>query len=60
VVITERKQQRNLARVVEKGMLYNQYHRNALIVDEAFDVIKANSGLQNIDEIVTTFIKSEE
>ena len=60
VVITERRKERNLARVVEKGSLQAQYHRNAMIVDEAFEVIKINSGINNIDEIVTTFLKSEE
>jgi hypothetical protein len=60
VVITERRQKRNFNRLIEKGRLQSQYQRNAMIVDEAFQVIKTNSGVQNIDEIVTTFLKSEE
>ena len=45
---------------MEKQQLYSKYHRNACIVQEAFEVIKHNSGIKNIDEIVTTFLKSEE
>jgi uncharacterized coiled-coil DUF342 family protein len=36
------------------------YVRNARVITEAFDVIKQGSGITNIDEIVTTFIKAEE
>lgn len=34
--------------------------RNAQIIEQAFDQIKENSGMSDIDEIVTTFIKAEE
>lgn len=34
--------------------------RNARIIEEAFDTIKDATGITNIDEIVTTFIKAEE
>ena len=37
-----------------------QYTRNAQVIEEAFKVIKEGSGITNIDEIVTTFIKAEE
>ena len=40
VVITERRQKRNFNRLIEKGRLQSQYQRNAMIVDEAFQVIK--------------------
>lgn len=30
------------------------------MIEEAFKVIKEGSGITNIDEIVTTFIKAEE
>jgi hypothetical protein len=30
------------------------------VIEEAFEVIKEGSGIKNLDEIVTTFIKSEE
>ena len=36
------------------------YVRNAVVVEEAFKVIKEGSGITNIDEIVTAFIKAEE
>jgi hypothetical protein len=34
--------------------------RNAKIIEDAFDQIKDATGIQNIEEIVTTFIKAEE
>jgi hypothetical protein len=60
IEITKRKEQRAVDRNKEKKRLFDQYHRNAVIVDEAFEVIKINSGIQNIDEIVNTFLKAEE
>jgi len=44
----------------EKQRLLAQYTRNARVIEEAFEVIKEGSGIKNLDEIVTTFIKSEE
>lgn len=44
----------------EKSRLLTQYSRNAQVIEEAFKVIKEGSGITNIDEIVTTFIKAEE
>lgn len=60
IEITNRKKDRGIARCEEKKRLYEQYHRNAVIVEEAFNVMKNNSGIKNIDEIVTTFLKAEE
>ena len=34
--------------------------RNVKVIEDAFDQIKQSSGISNIDEIVTTFIKAEE
>lgn len=34
--------------------------RNVKVIEDAFDQIKDASGIQNIEEIVTTFIKAEE
>jgi hypothetical protein len=34
--------------------------RNAKVIEEAFETIKDATGITNIDEIVTTFIKAEE
>ena len=44
----------------EKKRMLDQYVRNARVITEAFEVIKQGSGITNIDEIVTTFIKAEE
>lgn len=44
----------------QKSHLLHNYVRNALVVEEAFKVIKEGSGINNIDEIVTAFIKAEE
>ena len=37
-----------------------QYLRNVKVIEDAFDQIKQATGISNIDEIVTTFIKAEE
>ena len=37
-----------------------QYLRNVKVIEDAFDQIKQATGIQNIEEIVTTFIKAEE
>ena len=44
----------------EKKRLVDQYVKNATIIEQAFEQIQDNSGIANIDEIVTTFIKCEE
>ena len=44
----------------EKKRLLDQYIRNARIIEEAFSTIMDATGITNIDEIVTTFIKAEE
>jgi hypothetical protein len=46
----------------EKKHLLDKYMRNARIIEDAFDSIREQSGSTslNIEEIVTTFIKSEE
>lgn len=44
----------------QKNRLLTQYSRNAQVIEEAFRVIKEGSGITNIDEIVTAFIKAEE
>ena len=38
----------------------DQYLRNVRVIEDAFDQIKKATGISNIDEIVTTFIKAEE
>jgi hypothetical protein len=37
-----------------------KYVRNAKIIDQAFNAIKINSGMTNLDEIVCTYLKAEE
>jgi hypothetical protein len=34
--------------------------RNAKIIEDAFDQIKESTGISSIEEIVTTYIKTEE
>lgn len=38
----------------------DQYLRNVKVIEDAFDQIKEATGISNIEEIVTTFIKAEE
>jgi hypothetical protein len=38
----------------------DQYLRNVKVIEDAFDQIKQSTGISNIEEIVTTFIKAEE
>jgi chromosome segregation ATPase len=44
----------------EKRKLMDQYLRNVKVIEDAFDQIKQATGISNIEEIVTTFIKAEE
>lgn len=49
-----------IAKNKEKKRLVDLYVKNAMIIEQAFEQIKDSSGIANIDEIVTTFIKAEE
>jgi len=44
----------------KKKMILDQYIKNAQILEQAFDQMKEFSGIANIDEIVTTYIKAED
>jgi chromosome segregation ATPase len=44
----------------EKRRLMDQYLRNVKVIEDAFDQIQEATGISNIEEIVTTFIKAEE
>ena len=44
----------------EKRKLMDQYLRSVKVIEDAFDQIKQSTGISNIEEIVTTFIKAEE
>ena len=45
---------------IEKKALMDLYTRNVSIIKDAFETIKAETGISSNDEIVTTFIKAEE
>lgn len=45
---------------IEKKRLLENFVRNAKIIEEAFQTIMEATGITNIDEIVTAFIKAEE
>lgn len=45
---------------LEKKALMDLYTRNVSIIKDAFETIKAETGISSNDEIVTTFIKAEE
>jgi len=45
---------------VETKNIVDQYHKNIKILNDAFNQIKEASGISDIEEIVTSFIKSEE
>jgi coiled-coil domain-containing protein 63/114 len=38
----------------------DMYVRNVKVIEDAFDQVKEATGISSIEEIVTTFIKSEE
>ena len=44
----------------EKVKVIEQYMKHIKIVDEAFNIIRETSGIEDIEEIMSTFIKSEE
>ena len=43
-----------------KVKIIDHYLRNMKVIDEAFNQIKESSGIIDIEEIMNTFIKSEE
>jgi hypothetical protein len=44
----------------EKKSLMDVYVRNVKIIEDAFSQITEATGIKNIEEIVTTFVKTEE
>ena len=44
----------------ERKAIVDQYHKNIRILSDAFNQIREATGIDDIDEIVTAFIKSEE
>ena len=60
VAILKLRLQKIVATNKEKKKLMDQYIRNVRVIEDAFEQIKEASGISNIEEIVTTFIKAEE
>ena len=60
IVILKRRLLKIVETNKEKRRLMDQYLRNVKVIEDAFDQIKQASGISNIEEIVTTFIKAEE
>ena len=44
----------------EKKQLSDMYMRNVKVIEDSFNQITEATGIKNIEEIVTTFIKTEE
>ena len=60
IVILKRRLQKIVDTNKEKRKLMDQYLRNVKVIEDSFDQIKQATGISNIEEIVTTFIKAEE
>ena len=60
IVILKRRLNKITETNKEKRKLMDQYIRNVKVIEDAFDQIKQATGISNIEEIVTTFIKAEE
>lgn len=60
IVILRRRLNKIIDTNKEKRKLMEQYLRNVKVIEDAFDQIKKATGISNIEEIVTTFIKAEE
>ena len=60
IVILKRRLNKIIETNKEKRKLMDQYLRNVKVIEDAFDQIKQATGISNIEEIVTTFIKAEE
>ena len=54
------KKSKNSKNNKEKVKVVEQYMKNMKVIDEAFNIIKETSGITDIEEIMNTFIKSEE
>lgn len=60
VVILDRMSERSKGRNEEKTKLTERFVRNAKIIEQSFETMSKNSGIRNIDEIVTNYLKAEE
>jgi hypothetical protein len=59
-MLLKRRLQRIILSNKEKVKVIDQYRKNMAVIDEAFHVIQESSGITDIEEIMNTFIKSEE
>jgi len=59
-MLLKRRLQRIILSNKEKVKVIDQYRKNMAVIDEAFRVIQESSGITDIEEIMNTFIKSEE
>ena len=60
IVILRRRLNKIIETNREKKKLIEQFTKNVKVIQDAFDQIKTATGISNIQEIVTTFIKAEE
>lgn len=59
-MLLKKRLQRIILSNKEKVKVIDQYRKNMAVIDEAFRVIQESSGITDIEEIMNTFIKSEE
>ncbi|EGR27002.1 hypothetical protein IMG5_203420 [Ichthyophthirius multifiliis] len=64
IVLTQELLKKRLKHLIacnkEKVKVIEQYSKNLKVIEEAFSQIQENTGINDIDEISNTFIKSEE
>lgn len=60
ITILKRRLAKITATNIQKRKLIEQYMRNVRVIQDAFEQIREQTGIQSIEEIVTTFVKAEE
>jgi len=60
ITILKRRLAKITATNIQKRKLIDQYTRNVKVIQDAFDQIREQTGIQSVEEIVTTFVKAEE
>jgi len=60
IVILRRRLNKIIETNKEKKKLLDQFTKNVKVILDAFDQIKTTTGISNIQEILTAFIKAEE
>lgn len=59
-LLIKKREEKWAANNKEKKHLMDKYIKNIKVIDDAFNQIKEKTGIESNEEIVTTFIKSEE